>query len=204
VKPETAVAVPARALIEVAAASKADLVVVGSEGRSALGRFFLGSVSHKVAVEAPCTVRVARGRLRESDDPIRIVVGFKSAPSGEEAVRAVAARTWPAGTRVRLVTAAGPGGLFGPDLDVFLEDLDALHAEASKRLTACGLDVSSLVVEGDPRKVVVETAEVWGADAIFVGTRDLSRAGRWALGSVSGAILTRAHCSVEVVRSGAA
>ena len=41
-----------------------DLIVVGSHGRSALGRFMLGSVSQKVVTEAHCSVRVARGRAQ--------------------------------------------------------------------------------------------------------------------------------------------
>src|SRR5262245_222423 len=49
-----------------------DLIVVGSHGRTALGRMFFGSVSQKVINEAWCTVRVARGRIGEPDVPARI------------------------------------------------------------------------------------------------------------------------------------
>ena len=53
---------PAEALIEVAEEQDADLIVVGSRGWSAVRRFLLGSVSHKVAHHAPCTVMVVRER----------------------------------------------------------------------------------------------------------------------------------------------
>jgi nucleotide-binding universal stress UspA family protein len=39
---------------------KADLILVGSHGRSAVGLLFLGSISQKVLTEADCSVRVAR------------------------------------------------------------------------------------------------------------------------------------------------
>ena len=198
------VGVPARLILDRLAADGVDLVVLGSEGHTALGRFFLGSVSQKVALEAPCSVRVARGRLHGATGPIRIVVAFKSAPSGEEAVDAVAARLWPAGTEVRLVTAVGPERLLGAAADRLAADLDAVHRMAADRLTAAGVAVSSAILEGDPRKLITEVAEAWHADAIFVGTRDLTRTGRWALGSVSSAILSRAHCSVEIARSSGA
>src|SRR5262245_4865505 len=48
---------PADALVEQATSWNADLIVVGSQGRSALGRLFLGSVSRRVVTEAPCSVR---------------------------------------------------------------------------------------------------------------------------------------------------
>jgi nucleotide-binding universal stress UspA family protein len=50
---------PAAALIEFARKSKADHIVIGARGSSALRRY-LGSVSAQVVSEAPCTVTVVR------------------------------------------------------------------------------------------------------------------------------------------------
>jgi nucleotide-binding universal stress UspA family protein len=48
---------------------------------------------------------------------------------------------------------------------------------------------------------IVEGAEGWRADSIFVGACGTgSRLGRFLLGSVSAAVAARAHCSVEVTR----
>jgi len=63
-----------------------------------------------------------------------------------------------------------------------------------------GLTVSSVIKEGDPKHVLLDEAERWGADCIFVGARGLSRVERFLLGSVSAAVAARAHCSVEIVR----
>ncbi|MBI5496850.1 MAG: universal stress protein [Deltaproteobacteria bacterium] len=49
---------PADVLVETAKARKADLVVVGSRGMRAIGRFMLGSVSDRVVHMAPCAVLV--------------------------------------------------------------------------------------------------------------------------------------------------
>jgi nucleotide-binding universal stress UspA family protein len=54
--------------------------------------------------------------------------------------------------------------------------------------------------EGDPKHVLLDEAEQWGADCLFVGARGLSRIERFLLGSVSAAVAARAQCSVEVVR----
>lgn len=55
-------------------------------------------------------------------------------------------------------------------------------------------------VAEDPKRLLLDEAESWGADCIFVGARGLSRLERAWLGSVSTAIIGRAHCSVEVRR----
>ncbi|MFN2514262.1 MAG: universal stress protein, partial [Pyrinomonadaceae bacterium] len=82
---------------------KPDLIVVGSHGRTALGRFVLGSVSQRVLTEARCSVRIARGRVEEPDSPVRMIVGIEGSPGSEEAVRAVAVRTWPPNSEVKLM-----------------------------------------------------------------------------------------------------
>ncbi len=51
---------PGDMIVEAAEAEHADLVVVGSHGRGAVGRFFLGSVSDHVVRHAPCPVLVVR------------------------------------------------------------------------------------------------------------------------------------------------
>jgi nucleotide-binding universal stress UspA family protein len=61
--------------------------------------------------------------------------------------------------------------------------------------------VSSLVEEEDATRLLVREAEQWGADSIFVGARGLGRLGRLLLGSVSTAVVARAHCTVEVIRT---
>jgi nucleotide-binding universal stress UspA family protein len=73
---------------------------------------------------------------------------------------------------------------------------------AAQELRAAELRAESVVLEGEPKRVLVEEAERWGADSIFVGSMGFSnRLERFLLGSVSAAVAARAHCSVEVVRA---
>ena len=51
---------PADAIVEAASSEGADLVIVGTRGKSALERTLLGSVSSKVVHDAPCDVLVVR------------------------------------------------------------------------------------------------------------------------------------------------
>ena len=41
---------------------KADLIVIGTHGRTGLAKFFLGSVASRVVAAAPCPVLTVRGR----------------------------------------------------------------------------------------------------------------------------------------------
>ncbi|MFX4689754.1 universal stress protein, partial [Acinetobacter baumannii] len=49
-------------------------------------------------------------------------------------------------------------------------------------------------------RALIEEAEKWQADSIFVGARGLRGRERSLLGSVASAVASRAPCSVEVVR----
>jgi nucleotide-binding universal stress UspA family protein len=52
---------PAEAIMAAAEAEKADVIVLGSRGRSSLGRILLGSTSSRVAEAATCPVQVIPG-----------------------------------------------------------------------------------------------------------------------------------------------
>ena len=51
---------PAAELIEAAKALPADLIIAGAEGRTAVQHFLLGSVSHQIAMHAPCAVAIVK------------------------------------------------------------------------------------------------------------------------------------------------
>lgn len=190
-----------------------DLIVVGSHGRSAVGRLILGSVSHKIVTEARCSVRIARTQAKKRDATARIVVGVDGSPDSEHAARVAAARMWPAGSEVRIVAAFDTltptmaGSLIPPIVrwteeqnQAVLELVRTTVESFDEQFRKMSLSVSNIVKPGDAKRILVHEAEVWKADCIFVGARGLSRIDRFLLGSVSTAVASRAHCSVEVVR----
>ena len=65
------------------------------------------------------------------------------------------------------------------------------------------MSVTCHVRHGDPKRVLVDEAEAWRADCIFMGARGLTHLKRFFMGGVTMAVAARAHCSVEVVRGGA-
>ena len=193
---------------------KPDLIVVGSHGRTALGRFVLGSVSQRVLTEALCSVRIARGRLQEPNTPVRIIVGTDGSPASEEALRAVAERHWPPQSEIKVVMVDDPLapeflGKVIPPLGKMIEEdrqqerawVEKISKQSVEILKRAGIKVTCAVREGDPKQELCKAAEEWNADCIFVGSAGFSnRFERFVLGSISAAVAARAHCSVEVVR----
>ena len=49
-------------IVRAARLKKADLIIMGTHGRSGLAKFFLGSVTSRVVATAPCPVLTVRGR----------------------------------------------------------------------------------------------------------------------------------------------
>jgi nucleotide-binding universal stress UspA family protein len=205
---------PAWEILAAAKTAQPDLIIVGSHGHSVLGRFFLGSISQKILTEAHCTVRVSRGRNEVDPGSGRIVIGFDGSRGASAAVDAVASRCWRPGTEVRLLAATEvvtPSTIarFVPPVVKLVEEVNQseklwmrqLAEPALSRLTGCGVKTDLRIRSGNPKELLIQEAEQWGADCIFVGANAYgSRLERVLLGSTSAAVAARAHCSVEVVR----
>jgi len=197
---ETLTGMPASELIRKANEWKPDLIVVGSHGRSPITRFILGSVSKTIVTDSGHSVRVSRGNIeKDLSEPPKLVIGVDGSSEAEEAVRAVGGRVWPYGTEVRIIAVDdGSSSLINGGLPMASAQMVAW---AENELTEIGLKVSVLKEKGDPRRVLFEQARAWDADSIFVGGRRFSSAlERFQLGSVATALVTKAHCSVEVLR----
>jgi nucleotide-binding universal stress UspA family protein len=112
----------------------------------------------------------------------------------------VATRDWPAGGEVRLVTAFEGFHMYATAGEDKFARARLIQEAAQEKLRDARLAVSCVIEEEDPKHLLVKEAARWQAESIFVGARELSRFGRLLLGSVSTAVVSRAECSVEVVR----
>lgn len=205
---------PAWALILRADEWKPDLIVMGARGLSSFGgRLILGSISQRVLYEARCSVRIARGPGRNSDRPVRILIGVDNSSDSKAAVAAVCDRHWPSGTEVGLLAVVDTvmpitPDPAEPDLVKWIEvadenkwdDVRAIFEPSAEQLRSVGLHAEVLIRRGNPADQILEEAHTWGADCIFVGAKGTRGIDRLLLGSVSSAVSARAHCSVEVVR----
>jgi len=60
-----------RGIVDVATDHQADLIVIGSRGRTGLARFVLGSVARGVLFGAPCSVLIVRQRVAVDHDVVQ-------------------------------------------------------------------------------------------------------------------------------------
>lgn len=211
---EAAAGSPPREILARSETFKPDLIVVGEPPNKLSDRsVFIGNTSHTLLTEASCSVRIARGNSHEVPHAERIVVGFDGSAGSARAVDSVAARHWPEGTDVRLLSVAdssvlGAIGRFTPQMsDTAVQTkfasqwAQSLAASSKQNLTRAGISSSVKMLLGQAKDAIVEEAEGWDADAIFVGPHCSGNSfERFLLGSVSAAVAARAHCSVEVVR----
>ena len=204
IKAEAAYGSPGWEILDKADVFEPDLIVVGSEGRTAVGRYCLGSISNKVLNEAKCSVRVARGKIEVDSLPVRVVIGFDGSTGAKATVEAVAARQWREHCEIRLVAASNqiaPVAIerFVPPIARWVKDevkavsewIERLAEDSLRLLRDAGIAATLHVTAGNPKQVLIEEARKWHADSIFVGANS---------GSTSAAVAARAHCSVEVVR----
>jgi nucleotide-binding universal stress UspA family protein len=212
VRAEGLVGSPASAVLIKADEWKPDLIVVGSHGRSALGRFMLGSVSQKIVTEAHCSVRIARGLGTAADAPARVLLGFDGSLDARAAVHTISSRVWPEKSAIRVLAILAPAISDYPLLRWSPERIAQCETDARdwmqrqvnttvEELRSAGLSVTSIITTGDPKQVLLDEAGGWDADCLFVGARGHNRLVHFMLGSVATAVVARAHCSVEVIRT---
>lgn len=187
---------PARSIVTAARDCYAELVVLGSHGRSALERVLLGSVSRAVLENAHCSVRIGRRRPESAVGPLRVVIGLERSSTSELALHAVAVRDWPLGSTIHVIV---PVGVAGPEATVHdgheyspqLARECACHA--AELLTRHGLEATWKVVEHAYASAIVGAATSWGADLIVLEVDDHD------VGFVAG-IVAATQCSVEAIR----
>jgi nucleotide-binding universal stress UspA family protein len=144
---------------------------------------------------------------------MKVLVATDGSPSGGAAIDAVALRPWPDGTEIEVLTVIHTAVPFilDPTYTIAFIHMDQLEkarqrapeiaSGAAALLRAPGRHVTTQVLEGAPKHVIVEEADRWGADLIVLGTHGYGPPGRFLLGSVAHAVVLHAPCSVEVVRT---
>ncbi len=214
--PEAEVAVvdkpPVAAIL--AAARGARVIVVGTRGHGALGRFLLGSVSRGVVRRAPCSTLVVKGR------PSRIrhlLVGLDGSPNARRAIEFVASLRPPRDGRATLVRVLEPVGMGaigrmpGGIRSALARELAEVRSEqtraaqddlaaASAILKRAGWRVRGTIRWGIPVQELLAAASSAGAHVVVVGARGTGGVTRLLLGSVAEGLLSSSRGSVLVVR----
>lgn len=161
-----------------------------------------------VVTRAGCSVRVAKEHTRSGGSPIRILIGVDGSRESESAVLQVCRRSWPETAEYRVI---GVFESLSPPLTETDSQIAAIVERSNEQQrqwlrNACqaavttlrngGLNAGYVVLEGDPKQILIEEADKWKADSIFVGARGLSRLERLFLGRFQ-----RRSSNVRIARS---
>jgi nucleotide-binding universal stress UspA family protein len=142
-----------------------------------------------------------------------IVVGTDGSPTAERAVAHAASMAVADKARVVVVTAFVPGAgarIAGSesvpdDLRFALSDRVQAEERAERgRAIAKEAGVAKVVVqaiEGDPSAVLLEAAKDFDADLIVVGSKGLTSAAHFILGSVAASVAHHAPCDVLIAHT---
>lgn len=184
---------PHAEIVEQAKDLKADLIVVGQQGRRGLARLMVGDATAKVIGEAPCPVMVVPkdGEMWEK----HIVVGVDGSRHSENATLAAGNLAKRFNLPVSIVSAMVPS--HSPKRHQ--EGKDAVD-KAVTALKEGGIEADGIVADGEADQVMLQTAEDKKADLIVVGSYGRTGLGRVLLGSNTERIIGNTHYPVLVVR----
>jgi nucleotide-binding universal stress UspA family protein len=148
---------------------------------------------------------------------MKILLAIDGSLCSDNAVEEVARRPWPEGSSLKVLTVFEPPIPPTPETWAlpasYFEEIEAALRKQGQNIIDKALEklkankalaLSSLLMLGSPRPVILDEAESWGADLIVVGSHGYNVWKRFLLGSVSQAVVSHAKCSVEVVRCAAA
>jgi nucleotide-binding universal stress UspA family protein len=144
---------------------------------------------------------------------MNILIAIDGSDYSQAALKSVIARPWPPGTSVKVLHVVEPPSLlmgremggYDPEFEMVWKALRerarSLVEKAADQLREAKFQVSTELVEGDPKSRILDAAMEWHADMIVLGSHGRSGISRFLLGSVSQDVVRHAHCSVEIIRT---
>ena len=209
------------ALVEEIEKWGADLLVVGSHGRSQLSDLMMGSVSRQMMFASPCSIEIVKmpsmptPPLPEGlEEPKNVLIPVDDSSYSRSVVEAIARNEWSKGANFLILTVVRSWVHFIPRLSSMLdgdiESVDRISVENAE-LTVSELlsilkksgipgSVRSRIEKGDPREVILRVSAEWPADLIVIGSHGRGPVSSMFLGSVSESVAFHCSCPIQIIK----
>jgi nucleotide-binding universal stress UspA family protein len=207
---------PTASILEKAHDVRAELIVMGTHGRTGWDRLQLGSTAEAVLRGAPCPVMTVRGVIAGDPSPsslgaihrLMVATDFSShaaqalsfavplALALKARVLLVHAQTPPAHRSAGRTNVPGEPGMSNGSGTSPRRLLERLLSSLKEK----GIPADAFCGTGDPVSVILAEARRWNADLLVIGTRGRRGLSRFILGSVAEQLIRRAGCPVLVVK----
>jgi nucleotide-binding universal stress UspA family protein len=200
---------PSKEILHVADEISADLIVMGTHGRTGLRRLMAGSVASSVLARSHCSVLALHGggvRREDKDDAIRVILHPTDFSAASETALKVA-RSLARDHGARLIV------LHIVPLDVNVDGNISLGWDSSddqaalegirNRLDGSDLKypVETRLVRGFEAEEIINEARDFAADLIVMGTHGRTGLSRVLMGNTAESVLPKAECPVLIVKS---
>lgn len=191
----------------------ADLIVLGTHGRSGFERLFLGSVTEKVLRTTHIPVMTVPPKAPDvmTRGPAaftRILCAVDFSDCSTLAFQYALSLAQENGAALALTYVVETHPLYADFAPAVTIDVGAWTREARARLhtmvpaaarTSC--TVTETVPEGTPHREILELAKIMDADLIVLGVHGRGAVDRFVFGSTTHHIIREAHCAVLTLRS---
>lgn len=196
------------AIVDYAEAVGADLIVMGTHGRSGLSRLALGSTAEGVLRRATCPVLTVGPDAATTTGPVLAPVAFEA--SSDAALAAAGAFAEALGTHVVALHVVEPIAFPVPyamtwepfDHATLVGPAQETLGRWTEPLAERGVIVEPVVRQGHAASEIVELARERGASLLVQATHGRRGPSRWLLGSVAEDVVRRAPCPVLTLRPG--
>jgi nucleotide-binding universal stress UspA family protein len=166
---------PAEQIVQIAAETRADLIIIPTQGHSRIRQFLIGSVTAKVLHDSPIPILTGVHLPGGGNFPelqVRsIVCAVDFGPQSATVLRAGArvADHFGAHITVLHVVAELNGLSAAISAERKAQHVQHIHDQLTKLIDGVGLDATCFVEHGEPHKVVTAKARQLAADVVIIG-----------------------------------
>lgn len=190
---------PYQDIVDEAEKNQADMVIMGTHGRTGLKRLMMGSVTAKVIGHATCNVLVVP--LDAKIECGNILVATDGSKYSEAAASEAIGIAKRCGGSLIVISVA----LSDKEIELAEDDEEVILARDNvKKVIELaekeGVKAEGIVVRGKPHEGIVEIAKQKRADLIVVGSHGRTGLERLLMGSVTERVIGHSESAVLVVR----